>query len=208
MVDKFKIMHYNIFTNKLEIRFIGGTIMKVLVISDDKYLIRKIELELFQKADVYTSSNGDAFDAVVVDCDSENSFDGKYVSKTVIKVSRNEKEDGTILLPSPLGFFKELLFESGEKKLLLLSEDDKCAVLGNKKIKLTSHEYALLKLLLSGGAEYTARDVISKEVWNGANDGLINIYIHYLREKLEKNGEKIIISSRKYGYKINERYVL
>ena len=34
----------------------------------------------------------------------------------------------------------------------------------------------------------------------------MNVYVHYLREKLEYNGEKVIISSRKNGYKIDERF--
>ena len=37
--------------------------------------------------------------------------------------------------------------------------------------------------------------------------GLLNVYIHYLREKIEGEDEKIILSSRKQGYKINERYI-
>jgi DNA-binding response OmpR family regulator len=35
---------------------------------------------------------------------------------------------------------------------------------------------------------------------------VLNVYVHYLREKLE-DGKKIIISSRKLGYKIDERYL-
>ena len=32
------------------------------------------------------------------------------------------------------------------------------------------------------------------------------MYVHYLREKLER-GEKIIISSRNHGYKIDAKYL-
>ena len=35
----------------------------------------------------------------------------------------------------------------------------------------------------------------------------MNVYIHYLREKLEADGEKIILSSRSHGYKIDEKYL-
>ena len=47
-----------------------------------------------------------------------------------------------------------------------------------------------------------------KTVWgDGADGGVLNVYIHYLREKLEAGGEKIILSSRKQGYKIVEKYL-
>jgi DNA-binding response OmpR family regulator len=38
-------------------------------------------------------------------------------------------------------------------------------------------------------------------------EGLINVYVHYLREKLEVGGEKIINSSRKNGYAIDEKFI-
>ena len=41
----------------------------------------------------------------------------------------------------------------------------------------------------------------------GADEGVLNVYVHYLREKLERGGEKIIISSRGLGYKIDEKYL-
>ena len=36
---------------------------------------------------------------------------------------------------------------------------------------------------------------------------MINVYIHYLREKLELCGEKIIIASREAGYRIDKRFL-
>ena len=52
------------------------------------------------------------------------------------------------------------------------------------------------------------REEILSTVWGGeADSGVINVYIHYLREKLEVCGEKIILSSRKCGYKIDEKYL-
>ena len=64
----------------------------------------------------------------------------------------------------------------------------------------------LLALLLAKDG-YTSREEIAKKVWGDASDGLINIYVHYLREKLEIGGEKIILSSRKGGYRIDKKYL-
>ena len=78
--------------------------------------------------------------------------------------------------------------------------------MGEKKISLTEVEGKLLVELLKA-EEFVSRNSLLKSVWGANNDsGVINVYIHYLREKLEKSGEKIIISSRKYGYKISEKY--
>ena len=53
-----------------------------------------------------------------------------------------------------------------------------------------------------------SREEILNAVWNNeADSGVINVYIHYLREKLELDGEKIILSSRKLGYAIDERFI-
>ena len=68
--------------------------------------------------------------------------------------------------------------------------------------------FSLFNLLYSRKGEFVSRDEILALVWNGkADKGILNVYVHYLREKLEKNGEKIILSSRNYGYKINEKYL-
>ena len=177
--------------------------MRVSVVTNDRYLYRFIELELLDVAEV--SDTGDeGADVVVLDCDS--GFPAPEVSARIIMLSRNHTTD-YIPIPLPRGLLKELVSSADKKPLLYLSGDGKCAVLKGKTIKLTAHEFSLLSLLLEGGENFTSREEISKKVWGDASDGLINIYIHYLREKLERDGEKIIVSSRKYGYKINSAYV-
>ena len=173
--------------------------MRVFVVSSDKYLIRRLQLELSGKAEFATDKEG--CDALIYDCDSGIPMP-EFYGKTV-KLSRLGK-DGAERIPLSRGRISELLF-SGEGKYLTVSKADRAAVFGNKRIKLTAHEYSLLSLLLSKDG-YTSRKEISKSVWTDAADGLINIYVHYLREKLEADGDKVIISSRKYGYKINEKY--
>ena len=178
--------------------------MRVLVISRDRYLKRKIELELGRDADVIYDGT-DGADAVIFDVDSgENlpDFEGKTV-----KLSRDTTGKGIYLLPLPIGEIRRLVLEERTTPSLTVSESSRVAYLRGKSIKLTTHEYALLSLLIANGGSYITREEIAREVWGGASDTLINVYVHYLREKLETDGEKIILSSRKYGYKINEKYV-
>lgn len=177
--------------------------MRVAVITNDKYLFRYAELELCNFASV-TNVFDKSSDALIFDSDA--GLELPLTDSRIIKISRKNEKD-TLQLPIPRGTLRELLEEVDKKPRLSLADDEKGAILDGEIIKLTSHEFSLLSLLLEGGEEFTTREDISKKVWGEASDGLINIYIHYLREKLEKNGEKIIVSSRKYGYKINSLYI-
>ena len=65
-----------------------------------------------------------------------------------------------------------------------------------------------MSVIYGAGGEFISREEILERVWkNSADSGVINVYVHYLREKLERHGEKIILSSRKGGYRIDEKYL-
>ena len=60
-----------------------------------------------------------------------------------------------------------------------------------------------LNNMLWGGSALLAFE----HVWHGdADGGIVNVYIHYLREKLEDCGERVIIASRGRGYSLSEKY--
>ena len=91
---------------------------------------------------------------------------------------------------------------------LFLEENEKYATLRGERIHLTEVEHQLLSALMKRGGCYASREELLSEVWHGERDsGVVNVYIHYLREKLERHGEKIIISSRKYGYSIDKKFI-
>ena len=74
-------------------------------------------------------------------------------------------------------------------------------------IMLAAKKYKLLRVLSDAG-DYVSRENLIMSVWGADVDGgVLNVYVHYLREKLERGGEKIILSSRKEGYRINEKYL-
>lgn len=90
----------------------------------------------------------------------------------------------------------------------MLRLGERCAYLRSRRIRLTEVEFALLSLLVQAGGEYVLRDELLYAVWGrDAEASVLNVYVHYLREKLECEGEKIIISSRNMGYKIDEKYL-
>lgn len=177
--------------------------MRISLITNDPYLLRYAELKLYEKATLVNGFDESA-DVVLYDCESKLTIP-KTSAKTVM-LSRKNAEN-SVSIPLPINFFEELLITTLEKPLLTLSNDGKHAFVKDRRVKLTAHEFALLSIIVAGGENYTSREVIAKEVWGEASDGLINIYVHYLRDKLETDGEKIIVSSRKYGYRINPSYL-
>ena len=67
---------------------------------------------------------------------------------------------------------------------------------GGKEITLTTKEFTLLKILISNKNKVLSRSEIAEEVWGinfdrGTN--LIDVYINYLRVKIDKNFSKKLI---------------
>lgn len=117
------------------------------------------------------------------------------------------KTGADITVPFPLGTVSSLLSEKGDKELLV-DPKTRSAILHGAAIKLTDVEFSLFSYLYERGGEYVSRAELLSSVWkNECDGGILNVYIHYLREKLEEGGEKIILSSRKFGYSIDKRFL-
>ena len=171
---------------------------KICVLTTDNFLFQKIKLALLGRAEV-TREDGIS-DLRIVDLDS-----GYEAKAGDVTAGRNVECD--LSIPFPLSALDGLLSDSGTP-LLSAFPNERCAILRGEAIKLTEVEYSLFDALMKRGGEFVSREDILYEVWgDGADAGVINVYIHYLREKLEKEGEKIIVSSRKMGYKIDEKYL-
>lgn len=86
-------------------------------------------------------------------------------------------------------------------ELNLLSHKVKRA---GKEIELTSKEYALLEYLLVNANQIVTRTMISEHVWNEDFDSftnVIDVYINYLRNKIDKCFKKqLIYTIRGTGY--------
>lgn len=75
-------------------------------------------------------------------------------------------------------------------------------------IELTSTEYALLEYLMLNANQVVTRTMISEHVWNDDFDSfsnVINVYINYLRNKIDSgHAKKLIHSLRGTGYILKE----
>lgn len=173
----------------------------ISVFTKNMFLFQKIKLDAPEGVFV---ALGDAdADLILIDKDTEDVY-----IEGALTMSRNDST-ADISIPFRLGEINRLLSESsGDTALLKISNEGRLAILRGERIKLTELEMSLLSALIKRGGDYASREEILCEVWSADSDpGIINVYIHYLRDKLEKHGEKIIISSRKCGYKIDEKFL-
>jgi DNA-binding response OmpR family regulator len=79
---------------------------------------------------------------------------------------------------------------------------------GKRAIELTAKEFDLLDYLLSHPRQVLTRDQILERVWGYdfmGDSNIIEVYIRYLRLKLEENNEKRLIHTvRSVGYVLKE----
>jgi DNA-binding response OmpR family regulator len=79
---------------------------------------------------------------------------------------------------------------------------------GNRKIDLTTKEYDLLELFLRHPRQVMTREVIYDRIWSydfGGESNIIEVYVRYLRQKLEAEGESRLIQTvRGVGYALRE----
>ena len=79
---------------------------------------------------------------------------------------------------------------------------------GHRKLELTTKEYDLLELFLRHPRQVLTRDVIFDRIWSydfGGESNIIEVYVRYLRQKLEAGGEpRLIQTVRGVGYALRE----
>lgn len=171
---------------------------RIAIITDDLFLYQKIYLMINPLALVVDSVK--EADLCFFDLDSSSACpcEGR-----VIRIGRG---DGDLLRPFSEEQLLSLMLKPDIAQLVL---GDRRVYLRGREVKLTEVEFDLLSCLVSAGGEFVARETLLNSVWgNECDGGILNVYIHYLREKLETEGEKIIFSSRKMGYKIDAKYLV
>jgi two-component system response regulator MprA len=91
---------------------------------------------------------------------------------------------------------------------LSLDTGTRQALRGDRVISLTAKEYELLELFMRHPRQVLTRDVIFDRVWAydfGGESNIIEVYIRYLRQKLEFEGEdRLLHTVRGVGYVLRE----
>ncbi|MEY4168744.1 MAG: response regulator transcription factor [Blastocatellia bacterium] len=81
---------------------------------------------------------------------------------------------------------------------LMLNLLNRRATRAGVEVQLTGKEFELLKCLMSHPDETMTRDILSEKVWDGNFDQLTNVidvYINYLRNKIDRNFEPKLIET-------------
>ncbi len=98
----------------------------------------------------------------------------------------------------PILKFADLTLDTGTRQ----------ASRGNRVIPLTNKEYDLLELFLRHPKQVLTREIIFDRVWGydfGGESNVLEVYIRYLRQKLEAEGEpRLIHTVRGVGYVLRE----
>ncbi len=162
---------------------------------NEKYLKQKLSLMLTNESG-FTEVAKAAADIIITDKKEERADGVLFIGYD---------PDADIRLPLSFEEIKgAILRDEGEP--LRLDREERTVYIGENAIRLTELEFSLLALLYER-RDFVSREEILDKIWNNEKDeGIINVYIHYLRQKLEGGGEKIIVSSRKSGYKIADKY--
>lgn len=79
---------------------------------------------------------------------------------------------------------------------------------GEREIELTAKEYDVLELFMRHPRQVLTRDIIYDRIWGydfGGESNIIEVYVRYLRAKLEAGGEpRLIHTVRGVGYVLRE----
>ncbi|MEN8172944.1 MAG: response regulator transcription factor [Chloroflexota bacterium] len=91
---------------------------------------------------------------------------------------------------------------------LSLDTGTRQAIRGQRVISLTAKEYELLELFMRHPRQVLTREVIYDSVWGydfGGESNIIEVYIRYLRQKIEQDDElRLIHTVRGVGYVLRQ----
>ncbi|MHB8857069.1 MAG: response regulator transcription factor [Bellilinea sp.] len=91
---------------------------------------------------------------------------------------------------------------------LTLDTSTRLAMRKGRSISLTAKEYDLLELFLRHPRQVLTREMIFDRVWGydfGGESNVLDVYIRYLRQKLELEGEqRLIHTARGVGYVLRD----
>lgn len=109
-----------------------------------------------------------------------------------------------VLLRKPVTQKSSVLRVAG----LSLHMDTRQVFRGDKEIRLSSKEYALLHYMMQNAGVVLSRDKLEQHVWDydfSGGSNVIDVYIRYLRKKVDEGHEnKLIHTVRGHGYILKE----
>ncbi len=177
---------------------------RIAVFTENENLFNKIRLLLRGIADLDMCLMGDGtapYSKVFWDIDT---MSGKPVGGATT-MSKHAPAD--IALPFKHEEILSMLGGNDSNHEIKLSGDGQSIYIDGERIKLSKREFKLLSRVAAAGGGYVSSEQLLSDVW-GEEFTLnnVNVYIHYLRRKIERDNVRIILFSNPEGYTINKNY--
>jgi hypothetical protein len=123
-----------------------------------------------------------------------------------IGYTRHERTVGFPLLVRPfrMAALRALVTDGEGEVTLRPSSDFRTVTVGSEAVALSDREARILALLYEAGGAVVSRQTLAEAVFPQAEapEDSINVYIHYLRKKLERNKKRLIRAHRGGGYSL------
>ena len=133
-----------------------------------------------------------ALDAGADDCISFPFAMNEFLARIRVQLRKYEVYESSVLI------FEDLRLDSSTREVYR----------GDRHIYLTTREFALLEYLLAHPRQVLTRSQIIERVWGYdylGDSNIIEVYIRYLRLKLEEdNSKRLIYTVRSVGYVLRE----
>ncbi len=117
----------------------------------------------------------------------------ELLARIRVQLRRRQREDTTTILR-----YGPLMMDLAAHEVTI----------GDRRVDLTAKEYDLLELFMRHPQQVLTRDVIYDRVWGynfGGESNIIEVYVRYLRQKLEARDEpRLIHTVRGVGYILRE----
>lgn len=158
---------------------------KACIYTQDERLFYELSLLLCENG--YTVSEREDGALLIVDLDTLSRKVKKGERMLTLSRERRRQEGGAFLLrPFTYDAFRDALAD-------VEAQGDELA--------LSATEAKLLSILKEANGKSVSRETLIEKVWGkSGSDSLLNLYIHYLRGKLEKDGRRLIYAARGKGY--------
>lgn len=181
-----------------------------LVARKEDDLTRTLELELcalFSRVvTVESAAECPPCAVAVINLDLPHTSAAALPAERCIAFAREVRSAPCPLLARPFRMreLRALLEGDDGSAALRPSDDFRTVTVGDATVSLSDREAALLRLLYQADGSPVSRRALAEGVFPDAEapEDAINVYIHYLRKKLERNGTRRIRAHRGGGYSL------
>ena len=172
---------------------------RVCVICEDEFLFRRIRSELSPIYECVRYDKSDSLPSDITVAEGSSTLSDDISADLILSYPET--------LPLCVGDIAKLIAALPKKPRLIMMKDEYACTLDGERIALTELEYRLLDLLVSKNGDYFQKSELCEKVFGKGGVGMLNLYVHYLRAKLEGDSKRIIISQRNLGYRISEEFI-